>query len=255
MANPISDIIIDGRGSSPVITPSDYSGGIYSNGTVTFYTNEEYYMFILVNSSNTIVASAHPTSGVKYTLTELFGLEESELVGNYFFENTGYIGGKVLIVQALPSITKQPSITSISPSSGTSTTISWSAATVSNQGSATIYYQYFVGPSSTYSDSYHVGTTTGLSATITESDILNKCGSSFDGTCYLFVRAYWQDGSTTGGWTTPTGSAFTYTAHRTVSYHDGSGWVECIVYYHDGSSWVECVPYYYSGGWIECSNS
>ena len=154
-----------------------------------------------------------------------------------------------------PTITKQPVITSISPTYGTSTTVSWDAATVINQGSATIYYQYFVGPSSTYSDSYHVGTTTGLSATITESDILNKCGSGFDGTCYLFVRAYWQDGSTTGGWTTPTGSAFTYTAHRTVSYHDGSGWVECIVYYHDGSGWVECVPYYYSGGWIECSNS
>lgn len=216
MANPISDLVIDGRGSSPVITPSDYSGGIYSNGTVTFYTYEEYYMFILVNSSNTLIAGAHPTSGVKYTLSELFELEESELVGNYFFDNTGYLGSKVHIVQALPSITKQPSITSISPTSGTSTTISWSAATVSNQGNSTIYYQYFVGPNSTYSDSYHIGTTTGTSATITEAQIISKCGNGFGAsssgsTCYFFVRAYWDNGSTQGGWVTPTSyKSFTY---------------------------------------------
>lgn len=109
-----------------------------------------------------------------------------------------------------PKITVQPAITSINPSSGKSTTISWSAASVSNQGSATIYYQYFVGPSSTYSDSYHIGTTTGLSATITEANILAKCGSSFSGTCYLFVRAYWDNGSTQGGWYTPTAKTFVY---------------------------------------------
>lgn len=153
-----------------------------------------------------------------------------------------------------PTITAQPSITNMSPTSGQSTTIQWSAATVSNQGSSTIYYQYFVGPSSTYSDSYHVGTTTSLSATITEANILAKCGSSFDGTCYVFVRAYWDNGSTQGGWSTPTGKAFTYTPHRTVKYYNGSSWVECIVYYYNGSSWIECVPYYYNNGWVECSH-
>lgn len=110
-----------------------------------------------------------------------------------------------------PEITKQPVIQSINPSSGKSTTLSWSAATtVGTNNSTTIYYQYFVGPNSTYSDSYHVGTTTGLSATISQEQIINKCGSSFTGTCYLFVRAYWQEGNETGGWIVPTGSSFTY---------------------------------------------
>ena len=115
-----------------------------------------------------------------------------------------------------PEITSQPVIQSKNPSSGASTTITWSAATVSNQNGATIRYQYFVGPSSTYSDSYHIGTTTSLSATISEANIIAECGTGFGAsssgsTCYLFVRAYWEksDG-TTGGWTTPTGVAFTY---------------------------------------------
>lgn len=110
-----------------------------------------------------------------------------------------------------PEITAQPVIQSISPSSGKSTTVSWSAAsTIGTNSSTTIYYQYFVGPSNTYSDSYHVGTTTSLSATITQQNIIDKCGSSFTGTCYIFVRAYWQEGTTTGGWSTPTASKFTY---------------------------------------------
>ena len=139
-----------------------------------------------------------------------------------------------------PTITKQPSITSMNPTSGSSVTINWSAATVTNLGSYKIYYQYFVGPSSTYSDSYHVGTTTALTATITEENILEKCGSNFEGTCYVFVRAYWSDGTTHGGWTTPTGKAFTYATHRTMKYYNGSSWIECIPYYYNGSSWIEC---------------
>lgn len=116
---------------------------------------------------------------------------------------------------ANPTFTSYP-VLSRNPTSGASTTISWTAAGVENQNGATIYYQYFVGPSSTHSDSYHVGTTTSLSATISESNIISKCGSGFGAstsgsTCYLFVRAYWQmaDG-TQGGWHTPTGVAFTY---------------------------------------------
>ena len=114
-----------------------------------------------------------------------------------------------------PTITTQPTISSINPTSGASTTITWSAATVSNQGNSTIYYQYFVGPNSTYSDSYHIGTTTGTSATITEAQIISKCGNGFGAsssgsTCFFFVRAYWDNGSTQGGWVVPTGTTFTY---------------------------------------------
>ena len=128
--------------------------------------------------------------------------------GSYYADAKGF--EYWFYIQNAPSITAQPTIISISPTSGKSTTITWSAASVSNQGSATIYYQYFVGPSSTYSDSYHIGTTTSLSATITEAQIKSKCGNNFTGTCYLFVRAYWDNGSTQGGWYTPTAKTFVY---------------------------------------------
>lgn len=87
-----------------------------------------------------------------------------------------------------PTITSGP-VLSIGSSSGSSVTLSWTAASVTNQNGATIYYQYFVGPSSTYSDSYHIGTTTSLSATVSEANIISKCGTGFGSstsgsTCY-----------------------------------------------------------------------
>ena len=117
-------------------------------------------------------------------------------------------------VMSDPIITGQP-VLSLGAQSGAAVQMTWTAATVEYLDTATIYYQFFVGPSSTYSDSYHVGTTTGLSHTMTEAEIISKCGngygaSSSGSVCYLFVRAYWQKGSDTGGWSTPTGVAFTY---------------------------------------------
>ena len=156
----------------------------------------------------------------------------------------------------LPTIVTQPQITSVSPPSGVQTTITWSAVQVNNQGSYQIQYQYFVGPSSAYSESYHVGTTSGLTATITENMIKQKCGTNFKGTCYLFVRAYWTnaDGSSVGGWSLSSSVAFQYTPHNTVGYFNGSSWIECIVYYYNGTTWTECVPYRFDGTtWIECS--
>lgn len=113
-----------------------------------------------------------------------------------------------------PVITKQP-VLSLGSLSGASVNMTWTAAEVSYADGATIYYQYFVGPNSSYSDSYHIGTTTGLSHTMTEAEIISKCGNGFGASssgsvCYLFVRAYWQKGSATGGWSTPTGVAFRY---------------------------------------------
>lgn len=228
------------------------SGGSYVNlgsSTITVkgynYRTTSYTTLEYIDSVNTMLS--YGISGLRMTDDEGFfrGYDPSGTMSMVItYEYVEY-----------PTITAQPSITSMSPTSGQSTTIKWSAASVSNQGSATIYYQYFVGPSSTYSDSYHIGTTTGLTATITEANILAKCGSSFSGTCYVFVRAYWDNGSTTGGWSTPTGKAFSYTPHRTVKYFNGSSWVECIPYYFNGSSWIECIPYYFNGSsWVECSH-
>ena len=44
--------------------------------------------------------------------------------------------------------------------------------------------------------------------------------------------------------------------HKTMRYHDGNAWVECVPHYYDGSRWIQCDPYYYDGsGWKECNGS
>lgn len=44
------------------------------------------------------------------------------------------------------------------------------------------------------------------------------------------------------------------TSH-TISYHNGTEWVQCEVYYHDGTNWVLVDPYYHNGGeWILCDS-
>lgn len=176
-----------------------------------------------------------------------------EIVYSTTFEGGAYY---VTFQKPDPSITVQPSITSIAPSSGTSTVITWTAAKVSNQGTATIYYEYAVGSSSTYNDAYYIGTTTELTAEITEETILDKCGNDFEGICYLFVLAYWEktDG-TTGERTDPTGMAFTYTPHSTLMYYTDRRYVECIPYLFYENRWVECIPYYHDGHkWVKSSH-
>ena len=191
-------------------TKGSYMDLTNSAGTSSFlyyYTTPEYA------DSSWQIYKAIGTSGSD-TITSASNLAGYTLTINYrtTFEGATYY---VTFVSPSPTITKQPTISSINPSSGASTTITWSAATVSNQGNSTIYYQYFVGPNSTYSDSYHIGTTTGTSATITEAQIISKCGNGFGAsssgsTCYLFVRAYWDNGSTQGGWVVPVGTTFIY---------------------------------------------
>lgn len=45
------------------------------------------------------------------------------------------------------------------------------------------------------------------------------------------------------------------TSH-TISYHNGTEWIECEVYYHDGEKWILCDPYYHNGEeWTLCSSS
>lgn len=179
---------------------------IRKNGTQVATTTSTSYTF------DKSAASTWGTSAVTLTVVATATTQSPD----YTNLTSGVSSGVSFTYKAAnPTITSYP-VLSRNPTSGASTTISWTAAGVENQNGATIYYQYFVGPSSTYSDSYHIGTTTSLSATISESNIISKCGSGFGasasgGTCYLFVRAYWQmtDG-TKGGYYTPTGTAFTY---------------------------------------------
>lgn len=128
--------------------------------------------------------------------------------------------GYIIITYSLPTITKQPTITSISPATkGRSATIAWSEAGVSNLNGGSIIYQYFVGPSTTYSDDYCLGETTGLAAFISQAQITSKCGTDYPKTVYFYVRAYWKQGDSNGGWIAPTGVAWTYDPRLPVAYN------------------------------------
>ena len=207
-----ADIPCDGYNGEYLTVRVETISGWESYKRTYNLTNGQYYSVITAYSAETdnkviaveMVFSNVP-NGANYIESSYYTYEDPTDYTYYW-----------KIVEPNPTITTQPTISSINPTSGASTTITWSAATVDNQGNSTIYYQYFVGPNSTYSDSYHIGTTTGTSATITEAQIISKCGNGFGasssgGTCYFFVRAYWDNGSTQGGWTTPTNyKSFTY---------------------------------------------
>ena len=117
-----------------------------------------------------------------------------------------------LVALGEPTITAQPTITSIKAiNHNRDIQVTRSDATVSNQGSYNIYYQFFIGPTSTYSDDYCVnGSTTESTITIPWTIILSKCGKEFRGTCYLYVRAYYDNGTTKGGWYAPSAYTFNY---------------------------------------------
>lgn len=96
-----------------------------------------------------------------YPVAASSSLSGKTLEIGYLIDSSSLATYYVTFQAPLPTITKSPSISSISPASGLSTTVQWTAATAQDLGSATIKYQYFVGPSSTFNTSYLVGTTTG----------------------------------------------------------------------------------------------
>lgn len=51
-------------------------------------------------------------------------------------------------------------------------------------------------------------------------------------------------------------ASFAAEPHKTVKYHDGTGFVECIPHVYDGSEFKEVEPYYYNGSeWVLCSQT
>jgi len=99
-------------------------------------------------------------------------------------------------------------------------------------------------------DNVYVGDFSGdtLTITLTDADLekahhfsLMASGSESGSTVRLF------------GW----GEIFTpASVHKTVSYYDGSTWVECVPYYYTGTEWQEVWPYYWDGTkWVLCSRT
>lgn len=148
-----------------------------------------------------------------------------------------------------PSLSK-PSNVKLSAASGESTTISWSASSITATA---------VSGSITYSirkNGTQIATTTGTSYTF------NKDKTSTWGTSAITLTVVASCSTVNKHYPTLTSSAssgvsFTYkAAGTTVGYWDGSKWVHCYVYYFDGTNWKQIDPYYNNGSsLIKCSTT
>lgn len=117
---------------------------------------------------------------------------------------------------------------------GQTAPLSWTAGSLSNGAAITYYLR---------KDGVQFATTTSTSYTAAES-IVKNWGTS---TVKITVVA------TGSGLTSEASNEVTFTykpPFKTVKYHTGSNFVECIGYYHNGTRWVKCDIYYHDGtGW------
>lgn len=138
--------------------------------------------------------------------------------------------------------TYQPTITAPSNlkiNGGTSYTgqtapLSWTAGSLSN--GATITY-------SLRKNGTQFATTTSTSYTVAESVVKNWGASA------VKITVVATGSGLTSGVSNEV--SFTYKPpFKTIKYHTGSNFVECIGYYHNGTKWVKCDIYYHDGtGW------
>lgn len=117
---------------------------------------------------------------------------------------------------------------------GQTASLSWTAGSLSN-GAAITY--------SLRKNGIQFATTTSTSYTVDESIAKNWGTSSVKITVV----------ATGSGLTSEASNEVTFTykpPFKTVKYHTGSNFVECIGYYHNGTKWVKCDVYYHDGtGW------
>lgn len=132
-----------------------------------------------------------------------------------------------------PTITAPSNLTINGSSSYTGRTapLSWTAGSLSNGG--TVMY-------SIRKDKTEFATTTLTSYTVSE-DVTKNWGTS---AVAITVVA------TGGGKTSSVSNEVTFTykpPFKTIKYHNGTNWVECIAHYHNGTKWVKCDLYYNDG--------
>ena len=117
---------------------------------------------------------------------------------------------------------------------GQTAPLSWTAGSLSN--GATITY-------SLRKNGTQFATTTSTSYTVAESVVKNW------GTSAVKITVVTTGSGLTSGASNEV--SFTYKPpFKTVKYHTGSSFVECIGYYHNGTKWIKCDVYYHDGtGW------
>ena len=114
---------------------------------------------------------------------------------------------------------------------GQTASLTWSAASISN-GQAITY--------SIRKNNVEFATTTSTSYTV-PSSVTSTWGSNAVTITVVAIS---------GNLTSASSNSVTYTyaaGYKTVKYHNGTAWVECIAYYHDGTRWVKCDLYYHNG--------
>lgn len=114
---------------------------------------------------------------------------------------------------------------------GQTAPLTWTAGSLSN--GATVTYSLRKG-------GVQFATTTNTSYTVPES-VVSTWGTSAV-TITVVATGSGKTSSASNGVT------FTYKPpFKTIKYHNGTAWVECIAYYHDGTRWVKCDLYYHNG--------
>ena len=125
---------------------------------------------------------------------------------------------------------------------GSSFTLSWDASTSSSVIAYTVYYKDT--GDTTYTA---VGTVSSLSKTVYASD-------SYSTTRTFYVRAissnnYASDYSTATRYVTT--KAAPVSVGTTISYYNGTSWVDAIPQYYNGSTWISPKIWYYNGStWL-----
>lgn len=141
-----------------------------------------------------------------------------------------------------------PTNVKLSAATGESTIISWTASSIAAT-TGTITY-------SIRKNGTQIATTTKTSYTFNK-DVTSTWGTSavtltVVATASTVNKHY---PSLTSG--ASSGVTFTYKkAQATITYYNGSSWVNCYVYYYDGSNWIAVNPYYYIDNlWKSCSTT
>ena len=126
----------------------------------------------------------------------------------------------------------------VNPTSGQSTTVSWTAGSRGDGGSVT--YDILINDTVIASD------LTSTSYTISES-----IAASYGGQMSIKVRT-----KGASKYVDSSAVTFTYTApHKYVKRWNGSAWERVIPYHWDGSAWAEIEPYRWNGSAWELQNN
>lgn len=237
-----------GEPPAPTITQNNNGTYTASWGTATAYDGSGSVQYRLWSVSDGLALTSYSTSRTATLDIGAYGTSlQFRVQATYSGLTTN--GATTTKTFTKPSLSK-PSNVKLSAASGESTTISWSASSITATA---------VSGSITYSirkNGTQIATTTGTSYTF------NKDKTSTWGTSAITLTVVATCSTVNKHYPTLTSSAssgvsFTYkAAGTTVGYWDGSKWVHCYVYYFDGTNWKQIDPYYNNGSsLIKCSTT